>query len=129
MDSREELTIMSFILSNKKQRWLSSLDGKNRRKQLNRLAHQHDLDPRFMTAVPVNQDSADDIEALLRKSGAPDECYVMSESASIDRKSMQLGEALTTVVGNYFGALLVCIPGALAYYEGEDRERYILKRN
>ncbi len=42
---------------------------------------------------------------------------------------MLLTDALAAVVGRGFGTILVCIPGSLAYYEGEDPgERYILER-
>jgi predicted TIM-barrel enzyme len=39
-----------------------------------------------------------------------------------------LGEALQSVAGQAYGALVSCVPGVLAYYESEDCERFLLHR-
>jgi hypothetical protein len=41
---------------------------------------------------------------------------------------MLLSEALREVVGRGMGTFVLCVPGKLGYYEGEDAgERYILE--
>jgi hypothetical protein len=39
-----------------------------------------------------------------------------------------LNEALESTVGSGEGTVLSCVPGQLAYFESEDRERVILQR-
>jgi hypothetical protein len=41
---------------------------------------------------------------------------------------MELLAALKQIVGNGTGTVLSCIPGRLAYFEGEIRERFLLVR-
>ena len=69
------------------------------------------------------------IAERLRDAGAPEKCWAMSSNPDIDGRAMQLDEALDETVGSTFGTLLICIPGHLAYFEGEEPgERYLLKR-
>ncbi len=61
-------------------------------------------------------------------SSAPDTCYVMG-GEDLDGRTLDLRDALQEVVGRNIGTVLSCIPGKLAYYEGENEgERYILER-
>jgi hypothetical protein len=79
--------------------------------------------------VPADFQTADKIEALLKEKGAPDTCYVISTNPQIDQKQLPLAEVLQGIVGNADeGSVLSCIPGKLAFYEGEDAgARYILE--
>jgi hypothetical protein len=61
--------------------------------------------------------------------GAGDTCHVISESPAIDGSRLPLPEALGVVVGFGLGTLLSCVPGKLAYFEGEGpSDRCILAR-
>ncbi len=65
----------------------------------------------------------------LRQRGAPEACYVISTRSDLDGRTMPLAEALGEVHAMQMGTLISCIPGQLAYYEGEDpHERYVLHR-
>lgn len=91
--------------------------------------HCRDLDPRFATLIPSNQQSATSIEALLRRNGAPETCYVMSDNRDMDGREMSLSDALSETVGMDAGTLISCVPGKLAYFELEGFDgRYILQR-
>jgi hypothetical protein len=58
--------------------------------------------------------------------GAPDTCAVIG--GENDGKDMELLTALKQIVGYGTGTVLSCIPGKLAYFEGEVRERFLLVR-
>lgn len=120
----------NFVIPEKRERYLSLLESKSGRKKiLNGFNHCGDLDPRFAWCVPGNQSSAESIEVILRRKGAPDTCYVMSDNPHIDRQEMPLKDALSKTVGMDAGTLVSCIPGKLAYFEMEGFDgRYILER-
>jgi hypothetical protein len=66
---------------------------------------------------------------MLQQRGAPEHCYVVSESDGLDARTLPLKEALGLIIGISTGTLVSCIPGRLGYFEGEDRgERFILER-
>jgi hypothetical protein len=130
MNSHEEQFARCFIVPQKRARYLALLGSKRgRAKLLNGFNHCHDLDPRFAREIPSGQQSADSIEALLRRNGASDTCYVMSDNRDIDGKEMSLPDALSATVGMDCGTLISCIPGKLGYFELEAFDgRYILQR-
>ena len=131
MNHSEEMFARSFIVPEKRERYLSLLQSKKGRDKLReRFYHHPDLDPRFAHLVPAGQQSSTSIERLLRSKGAPDTCWVMSTNDEIDGREMKLAEALEEVAWYCDdGTLLSCIPGRLAYFElAEPGERYILER-
>ena len=130
MNSHEEQFARCFVVPEKRARYLALLESKHgRAKLLNGFNHCHDLDPRFAKEIPSSQQSADSIEALLRRKGASDTCYVMSDNSAIDGKEMSLPEALSATVGMDCGTFISCVPGKLAYFELEAFDgRYILQR-
>jgi hypothetical protein len=72
---------------------------------------------------------SDMVECALRSRGAGATCYVISEAAGLDAKRLPLREALDRVIGYGMGTLLSCVPGKLAFYEGEGpSDRCILER-
>lgn len=102
---------------------------RTRRKLLDRFHHFHDLDPRYATRIEPSEQNPERIYELLRARGAPDDCYVMSAMSDLDGQTVPLAEALSDVVGWCSGTFLSCIPGRLAYFEGEEtNERYVLER-
>ena len=56
----------------------------------------------------------------------PETCHVIG--GEHDGKDMELLTALKQIVGYGTGTVLSCIPGKLAYFEGEIRERFLLVR-
>ena len=125
----EQAMVKAFIVARKQQRWLDFLAKPKRRNDiLSTLPHLHDLDERFLLRVPAPQSTSVILE-MLQERGAPEQCYVVSESAELDARTLPLREALGLIVGMSMGTLVSCIPGRLGYFEGEDPgARFILER-
>src|SRR5262245_40357868 len=107
MNPHEERFARSFIVRKKRDRYLMLLESKKGRPHLlSGFNHCHDLDPRYATLIPSNQQSATTIESLLRQKGAPDGCYVISTNRDIDGREMSLSEALAETVGVNMGTFI-----------------------
>lgn len=121
--------IESFIQQAKQQRWLQLIQSaKGRKKLRSTLAHFGDFDPATMVPIPPNQQHPLMIHQLLTESGAPKVCSLISENADWDGFDMDLDVALKEIVGCGFGTIVNCLPGKLAYFEGEGpKHRFILK--
>lgn len=130
LNLHEELFVRNFIISAKRDRYLSLLEtAKGRRKLTGAFDHCSDLDMRYAKLIPANQQYVEAIEEMLKGSGAPDECHVMSSNPAMDNQNIALHTALSETVGQGAGTLISCIPGKLAYFEfGDVSERYILER-
>ena len=126
----EEAFAMAFVCPLKRQRVRGLLQSeKGRAKFLSQLPHFSDFDPRFSKKIEPSQQQVELILSVLRDKGAGADCYVISAWAEIDQMNGRLGQVLREVVGYHPGTIVSCVPGRLAYYEGEARnERYILER-
>jgi hypothetical protein len=89
---------------------------------LDHLNHCRDIDERYARLLPSNTNVA----ALLRGHGAPATCYVLSDTAEIDGRTLPLVEAVEAAELGAWGTILSCIPGRLAYYYDECGERRML---
>lgn len=126
MNIHEE-QIINFIVKEKKERVLQMLlNSKNRKKFLRELSHYNSFDNKYVYGIPSNRQTPESIHEQLNILGAQGECYVISGNQALDCKHFQLKDALKEIVGYDYGTIISCIPGELAYYEGED-ERLILK--
>ena len=114
-------------------RWRSRYDavrpGSARRAELfNKLCHSYAevLDWRY--ARPAGADLVKE----LRELGAGARCYCLCGPAGLDGREVPLAEAVAALAGRGLPVLLVCRPGALAYFEPEYESgagrRYILQR-
>ena len=106
---------------------------KGRKKFIDRLAHSFIPDERFVQKIPNRLQHGEGVLQLLKSKNAKRNCYIVSANQKIDGKTLPLAEALFHIVnmGAYdgFGTLVSCLPGKLAYYEGEKpHDRYILER-
>jgi len=130
MNPHEEQFVRSFVVAKKRDRYFTLLQStKGRPHLLSGFNHCHDLDPRYATLIPSNQQSAASIESLLRRKGATDSCFVISTNRDIDGREMPLSDALAETVGVNMGTFISCVPGKLGYFEMEDlSHRYILQR-
>jgi hypothetical protein len=126
----EELTLRAFVVAHRRDRLASVVRTKKRYRELEGwLSHGAAWDPRWVTPVPVAEQDAGAIERILRSLGAPDDCHVLCGAGGVDGKDLPLRNALDLVVGSICGTLVICIPGRLAYHEGEERhDRNILHR-
>jgi hypothetical protein len=137
----EQALVHAFIAPTKRKRYLDRLASPKARGRFlaNRLYHMTDLDSRYaerldpgMPLVPLAQRHDAhivQIYQLLRDRGAPETCFVISTDEDLDGGFHDLRSVLHAVVGSGSGTLISCLPGRLAYYEGEDaNERFILER-
>lgn len=134
----EQALIKAFVLRPKQERFLSLVaSSKGREKFTAELGHFRWFDPVFAAAVPWKVDpklslwnrhkqGLDSIAQLLRSKGAGKTCWMISHRTSIDRQEMALEQALEDV-GSGMGTILSCVPGKLAYFDGEE-ETLLLQR-
>jgi hypothetical protein len=121
--------IRAFVTRNRRERYLRLLaSSRGRAKIRGMLAHFPDLDPRKAHLLPAVDHTPEQLADRLRELGAPPECVLLAEDPGLDGRRLPLEEALRTVVGRGKGAFVSCLPGRLAYYEGEyASERYLLE--
>jgi hypothetical protein len=131
--------IRAFVQRNKQERFLGFLaNPKNRKKFTESLAHFHWFDPRFAPPIPWRRDpklklweghvqGIENIYRLLKSKGAGPSCWVISEDPEMDGRELDLRAALEHVNGRQIGTVLSCVPGKLAYFDGED-ETLLLAR-
>jgi len=121
--------LLTFIVPEKRDRYLELLDSERGRKKLVWGFHRcKDLDMRFASLIPLNQQTAESIERILKSKGASDKCYVMSSDYELDAQEMLLSEALQKTVGRG-GTFISCIAGKSSYFEfDEPSKRYILEK-
>lgn len=131
----EGLIVKSFFEKSVRDRVLHELfSTKKRPHALNRLCHEHErmLKVKYMIEIPPPNSDPEYIHELLRKNGAPKNCYSLSYNEQIDGKELSLKQALAAAVGFGFPTIISCVPGELAYFEAEQvfgaPPRYILKR-
>lgn len=129
--THDEAVIRAFIRPDRQARLLVLCgSAKGRPKLRAHLAHMDDLDPRFKVEIPSSQQNPAGIERLLRAAGAGDSCTLIAESSELDGKTMPLEAALREIVGSGSAAIVSCIPGFLAHYEGEEAgDRFLLQRS
>ncbi len=130
LKDRDRAVIESFIQQSKRQRWLELMQSeKGRNKLRSALAHFAGFDPATIVPISPNQQDPRSIHRLLTDSGAPRFCSLISENANWDELDMELDIALKEIVGYGFGTIVNCVPGKLAYFEGEGpKRRFILKK-
>ena len=118
-DKYEEPTIRAFVDPTKVDRFVQLL-GKPRRRRdaLKTFDHAIPFDPQWARWV----DSKTDVAGILKKKGSGLEAYLIGTSE--DQCILPLVEAIRCV--EYEAGIVVCIPGQLAYYCGEDGERRIV---
>lgn len=127
----EEAALIGVFVNGVKRKHLIEIlaNPKRRARATATLAHFGDFDASTVAVHGEDLPTPDAIEGALRGRGAGDRCHVISENRAIDGKTLPLTLALQKVVGHGMGTLLSCVPGELAYYEGQDpADRCILAR-
>lgn len=127
---QEQAVITAFVLPERRERIADLLSSQKRRGDvLKTLGHFRSFDPRWMVPIEPRHQQATSVELLLRRHGAGHTCYVIAENPALDGKELPLGDALRQTVGCGYGTIISCVPGILAYFEGEGpSDRYILHR-
>jgi hypothetical protein len=135
--NHEEALIRTFIVPEKRTQYLSRLSSPRTRQRfmVSHLCHMRErfakrIDPHMPLVPHTERHDAQvaRIYSLLRERGAPERCYVISASSDLDKQELGLKNALEEIVVWHDGTFISCIPGKLAYFEGEDHnDRYILE--
>jgi hypothetical protein len=90
-----------------------------RGKFISRLWHEPPFDERYVTVLPHERTWPKSTLEELTRRGAPRSCYVIS-SNELDMQEVRLADALDTLVNGGQAVILICVPGKLAYYQGEE---------
>jgi hypothetical protein len=113
--------IKTFIVKEKQERYLGLIQHTKSRKKFRLiLAHTIEINKKKAQPLKKEEDNEEHIYQLLKNYGAPDICHVMCENSNYDAKETGLREALHELYNMDFGYIISCIPGKLAYYQGED---------
>jgi hypothetical protein len=129
MNTHESAFVESFISKARRERALELLaSSKNRHKFTSNFDHHGRgyFIPECIRSIEPRHQHPPNITDILRAMGAPDTFHVIG--GEHDGKDMELLIALKQIVGYGTGTVLSCIPGKLAYFEGEIRERFLLVR-
>src|SRR5271155_5772570 len=119
MNEHELKFVMSFILKEKRGRYLELLSKPKRRsKILGRLNHTLDIDYSFATPLHAIAEFA--LPDLVISLGAGPTCHVIADACPFDGEEMAIGDAARVATLNQFGVLLSFIPGELVYYKPES---------
>ena len=126
-----ERGFLTFLAEPTKRRLETLLElGEKRRRDVRELLdHSVNLAPRLAQQIIGSEAFTGPVEAMLRKRGAPSDCYILSANSALDGREMRLGEALEAIIGMGSGTFVSCIPGRLGFYEYEDmKSSYLLSR-
>jgi hypothetical protein len=128
MDEIEIVT--GFVLRSKRERYAGFLgSAKGRRKFIDSLYHFNDFDPDVVVEVSSGSATREGVRKELQRRGAGPSCYIISTNANLDRTTSRLSDAVNQVFAVVEGTTISCVPGRLAYYEGEPpKNRFILHR-
>jgi hypothetical protein len=110
----------SFLSKEASFRFVALCTASKDRKKFRRYLGQG-LKLRDEAVVPIlaSKQVSDSIYSELVARGAPDECFLISESSRLDGEKMALKTALDIIIAGGFVSIISCIPGVLAFYEGE----------
>ena len=111
--------IAGLLIQGKRERYRGFLNTPRRRQKfISGLYHFDDFEPSYVLATPPHGGPVE-IEAALRALGAPDKCYLISTNSLLDQRVLLIGEALPAVSDASNGTIVCCLPGRLAFFQGE----------
>lgn len=120
MNIHEEKFVSSFVLREKRGRYLEFLPSEeNRWKITSRFDYPDDFNTELATQIPPSQQRPDAVLSILKQAGAGEFCWILSDCSDIDGKQMRLADAIRDHLYQE-GTFFSCIPGVLVLYSGED---------
>ena len=129
MNPHESAFVESFVVQPRRQRAMELLASSNSRYRFTRNFDHRGRDyflPECIRPIQARRQRPPDIKDILVSMGAPATCHVIGGTR--DGEELDLLSALQEIVGYGQGTVLSCIPGQLAYFEGEWKERFLLVR-
>jgi hypothetical protein len=121
--------IKKFVDKAKQDRYIQFVSStKNRHKFISDLSHFNFFKWDLFNAVKGNEEQAI-LQALQKNDVASQTCYVISENADIDTKTLDTKEAINETVGYGMGTILVFGGADMVYFESETmKTRFISKK-
>ncbi len=115
-----------FVIKEKRTRFLEFIESPKRYDNfLNELLNDpRNFKPECIIEVPNNEQDIEIISRKLRKLGAGVKAYLVSSNDEIDGNTGNLENILAFVSSE---GLVFCLDAHLAYYEGHEGWRYILR--
>ena len=131
MNPDEEAFVDAFVVRAKRDRFKGLLaHPKRRAKFLDALNHSRDFDLAYAELVPSDRRHDRAVVEMLLRRGARDVCHVIADSTELDGQDLPLGDAVETATACSYAAIVLCVPGRLAFYKGEDPgEWYLFERD
>lgn len=131
MNSHEREFINHFVKAHRRERWRQLLADDSNTKNRNKLTRfcldSREFDGRYAVEDEESLVATSRLQCGLAAHGAQGVCYLISENPAIDRRTLPLADALQEVIGSGLCTILSCVPGRLAFYEGE-RSRMMFVR-
>ncbi len=121
--------IRSFVVKNKQDRFIGFVKSKRRRNAFSSaLDHPNFISKEYAEEILSVDQNPDGIAAILRRKSKKERGFVISANATVNQKDMLIEDALESIVGQGYGAILSIISGRLAYFEDEEGDRFILAK-
>lgn len=112
--------IEDFVTPSSRARLHYLLSKPKRRDEIIGYFHSDEhLDQRYLHPVAPHAQNADKIYEIMRKRGAPSQCFVLSMEDS-HKDQVDLKSALDEYVGRCSGTILYCREAKIGYWEGDD---------
>jgi len=124
----ELLLIKAFVIKERQQRYINLVTtAKGRKKFRSYISHFNDLNANY--CIPLHSfQTHSQLYDRLRSEGSLDMIYIIAANSQYDMQSLSLLDATKQLFSSDISYFISCIPGKLAYYEGEEKnQRYLLK--
>jgi hypothetical protein len=124
-----EEIINLFISKKRRERFRDLLSTKHRYDDFleDLLGDPRYLEPTCIIELPGNQQFAEVIYQKLIDLGAGPRCYIASTDSDLDGRILDLGPAISEIAETMSESLIYSLGTKLAYYEGHEGWRYILR--
>jgi hypothetical protein len=124
----ERKVILRFIQKRKRDRYLQFVSAAtNRQKFIAKLAHFQDFKWELLNELNLNEQKA--IAITLTNYNLTDKtCYVISENMKLDTKTMEVDDAIRSIVGYGMGSIIVFGDANAIFYQGEDQRSSYMSR-
>ncbi len=117
MNEEEVAFINSFIIDDKKQRYLKFIEKqKHRDKFLNEFYHRLAIRYSLCTEILNKDKNSVNLIDVLKRKGSRSRVYVMSPYSDLDQKWTELEEIIEEVCKTGKEVVICCTLGELAYY-------------
>ncbi|HRK52233.1 MAG TPA: hypothetical protein PLN05_17580 [Pyrinomonadaceae bacterium] len=126
-DRRYTLAVIkNFVVHEKQNRFIGFIESRRDDLLDELFIDERNLNQETLIKVPSGKSASFVIDEM-KKMGATDHVYLMSHHSDLDGKFTSLEDAIESVFGRHFGALLYCVNSGFGYYEDGETSRYILR--